>query len=934
MSTPIINPERLSEDINLLGNLLGKVIRRQAGVEIFRKEEDFRSLAKVRRTEEDKEVVGETTAAINHLVRQFSLDELEAVSRAFTNYFQLINIAEDQHRIRVLRQRTREEYPNPARESIRAAIATLWRTGVDEEEMRQILQNLHIEPVFTAHPTEAKRRTILSKLARLTDALQDLDRRQLLPEEERLLKEQMLAEVMSLWLTSQSRTQKPRVEDEVKTGLWHFETTIWDIVPQIYRTMQEALAEYYPRVEMPARFLTFGSWIGGDRDGNPNVTADVTAETIRLHRGLAITMHRRRARLLDRSLSLSNRLSAISPALEEELEREDKDGLSPHAHFLKQQYPGEPYRLRAAILRTDLDDANVDPVKSRLRGEETRPMARIRSGDDVRQPLHLLADSLRHGKADVIAQTEVQQVINQAEVFGLHVARLDMRQYSDYHDEALHTMFRALGLCDDYLELDTAARTALLTDLLAQPVPDLRPLKGLSSQSDELMRLFTVIGNAVKIYGREVIGPYIISMTTDVDDVLAVLLLGYWHGLCLNGESETTALAISPLFETRDDLVHAERVMTDLFAHPAYSRHLAQQGHEQNVMIGYSDSNKDAGYLTAQWELYEAQERLAACCRRHGVRLTLFHGRGGTIARGGGPANKAILAQPPGTVEGRIRITVQGEVINARFGTADIGRRHLEQLTHAVLIASSPSHKRKATPKPEWRGAMAELSDISYRAYRQFIYETPNVLHYWQEATPLNELSGMKIGSRPARRQSADVLAGLRAIPWGFSWMQSRHVLPGWYGVGIALAEFGTSEERIKLLQEMYAEWPFFRTVIDNTQVSLGKADMGIARQYAELVGDEAVREEVYGAIAAAFRQTEDWVIRVTGQKQVLDNDKTLQRSIRLRNPYVDPLNFMQIRLLRDLRALADKEGPEAEALQQALFLTINGIAAGLKNTG
>ena len=509
-----------------------------------------------------------------------------------------------------------------------------------------------------------------------------------------------------------------------------------------------------------------------------------------------------------------------------------------------------------------------------------------------------------------------------------------MRQYSDYHDEALHTMFRALGLCDDYLELDTAARTALLTELLAQPVPDLRPLKGLSSQSDELMRLFTVIGNAVKIYGREVIGPYIISMTTDVDDMLAVLLLGYWHGLCLNGESDTAALAISPLFETRDDLVHAERVMTDLFAHPAYSRHLAQQGNEQNVMIGYSDSNKDAGYLTAQWELYEAQERLADCCRRHGVRLTLFHGRGGTIARGGGPANKAILAQPPGTVEGRIRITVQGEVINARFGTADIGRRHLEQLTHAVLIASSPSHKRKATPKPEWRGAMAELSNISYHAYRQFIYETPNVLHYWQEATPLNELSGMKIGSRPARRQSADVLAGLRAIPWGFSWMQSRHVLPGWYGVGIALDAFGTSEERIKLLQEMYAEWPFFRTVIDNTQVSLGKADMGIARQYAELVGDEAVREEVYGAIAAAFRQTEDWVIRVTGQKQVLDNDKTLQRSIRLRNPYVDPLNFMQIRLLRDLRALADKEGPEAEALQQALFLTINGIAAGLKNTG
>lgn len=934
MSNDTSNAERLSEDINLLGNLLGKVIRRQAGVEVYRKEEDVRSLAKVRRTEDDAEVREETTAAITTLVNNISLAELEAVARAFTIYFQLINLAEDQHRVRILRLRTREAYPTPPRESIAAAIATLWRTGVEEDEIRQILENMRIEPVFTAHPTEAKRRTILSKLTRIAEGMRDLERRQLLPHEEQRLKQQMLAEITSLWLTNQSRTQKPRVEDEVKTGLWHFETTIWDIVPQVYRSMQAALAEYYPRVAMPARFLTFGSWIGGDRDGNPNVTADVTAETIRLHRGLAITMHRRTARQLDRSLSLSSKHTQISPALQAALDKEDREGLSPHAHFLKMQYPEEPYRLRAAILRTDLDDANVDPVKSRLRGEETRPMARIRTGQDVREPLHLIAESLQHGRADIIAQTDVQDALVQADVFGLHVARLDMRQYSDYHDQALQTMLRALGLCADYMALTTAERTTLLTDLLQAEIPDLRPLQGLSTQSDEIMRLFTTIGNAVQLYGAEVIGPYIISMTTDVDDMLAVLLFGRWHGLCLQPGSDIAALAVSPLFETREDLVNAPRVMTELFSNPAYRQHLARQANEQNIMIGYSDSNKDAGYLTAQWELYEAQERLAECCAAHGVKMTLFHGRGGTIARGGGPANKAILAQPPGTVEGRIRITVQGEVINARFGTADIGGRHLEQLIHAVLIASSPAHKQNTTPKPEWRTALAELSDISYRAYRQFIYETPQVLHYWQEATPLNELSGMKIGSRPARRPSADVLAGLRAIPWGFSWMQSRHVLPGWYGVGTALAQFGTSEERIRLLQEMYTDWPFFRTVIDNTQVSLGKADMGIARLYATLVRDEQVREEVYGMITAAFHQTEEWVIRVTGQKQVLDNDKTLQRSIRLRNPYVDPLNFMQVRLLRELRDLPDKEGPEAQALQDALFITINGIAAGLKNTG
>jgi phosphoenolpyruvate carboxylase len=317
------------------------------------------------------------------------------------------------------------------------------------------------------------------------------------------------------------------------------------------------------------------------------------------------------------------------------------------------------------------------------------------------------------------------------------------------------------------------------------------------------------------------------------------------------------------------------------------------------------------------------------------VKLTLFHGRGGTIARGGGPANRAILAQPPGSVEGRIRITVQGEVISARYGYQDIAYRHLEQLIHAVLISSSPSHKASATPKPEWREAMAELSQISYDAYRKFVYETPEVLQYWQAATPINELSGMKIGSRPARRKSGDIFASLRAIPWGFSWMQSRHVLPGWYGVGQALSDYAKrSESHLRLLQEMYNEWPFFRTAIDNAQVSLGKADMGIAKLYASLVKDEKIRDEVYGAILESFKETEDWIVHVSGQKQILDNDKTLQRSIKLRNPYVDPLNFLQVRLLREYRELDDPQSERAQELLQTLYLTINGIAAGLKNTG
>ncbi|MFQ5420957.1 MAG: phosphoenolpyruvate carboxylase, partial [Anaerolineae bacterium] len=412
-----------------------------------------------------------------------------------------------------------------------------------------------------------------------------------------------------------------------------------------------------------------------------------------------------------------------------------------------------------------------------------------------------------------------------------------------------------------------------------------------------------------------------------------VLLLAHWHGICHLPEDEHEGLAIAPLFETRQDLRLAPQVMAELFTHPAYGRHLARLDKAQTIMIGYSDSNKDAGYLAANWELYQAQEALAATCRQHGVRLTLFHGRGGTIARGGGPANRAILAQPPGSVDGRIRITEQGEVIEERYGHPAVARRHLEQVTHAVLLASVPAqYRRRAEPKAAWREMMGDLTAVSYRAYRALIYETPALGDYWQQATPIHEINQMRIGSRPAKRSGGGILTGLRAIPWGFSWMQSRHVLPGWYGVGAALADFGP--ERLPLLQEMYQDWPFFQVVIDNAQVALAKADMGIARLYAGLVADEAVRDAIFNQIEAAFRQTCDWILRVTGQHELLQNEPVLQRSVRRRNPYVDPLNIIQVELLRRLRALPDPTGAEAGPILQAIFLTINGIASGLKNTG
>ncbi|GAA4465233.1 phosphoenolpyruvate carboxylase [Novipirellula rosea] len=926
--------KRLSTDIHLLGDLLGKVIRRQAGVNAFELEERFRALSKVRRHDHDS--ADEVAIRIAEIVDELDLQQICEVARAFTLYFQLINVAEEHHRARVLRTRIKVESPKPIAESIRAAIAELADAGVDEMHMQNMLQGLHIEPVFTAHPTEAKRRTLISKLKRIEEGLRHLDEMNLLPADEARVKQGMLSEITGMWLTSQARQAKPTVTDEVKTGLYYFDQTIWDVVPKIYREMEEALAEHFPSVQLPKRFLTFGSWIGGDRDGNPNVTAFVTAETLRLHRGMALSRHGETAGALTRTLSLSEQLHTPAKGLLELLEQE-LAGNSGHVKFLAEQYPDEPYRLLAAALKADLNDANHDPVKSRLLEDDNSPMAELRTAADLLKPLESIDLSLRNGRTDTIADAQLKDALVQANVFGVNVARLDIRQFSDYHDAALAEIFAKLEISANYLELTPAERADLLTTQLASDIPEIGEPSDYSETTAELLQLFRVIARAVELYGPEMIGPYIISMSKDVDDVLAVLLLAKWYGLCQRSDGNPQALpAIAPLFETRDDLKNAPEVMTKLFAHPAYREHLAAQGMEQNVMIGYSDSNKDAGFLTATWELYQAQDRLTKCCREHGVALTIFHGRGGTIARGGGPANRAILAQPPGSVEGRIRITEQGEVINDYYFHPEIAARHLEQLVSAVLVASTPAHKRKATPKKAWLDAMEQLSATAFRSYREFIYETPSLLQYWQEATPINELSSMRIGSRPARRKGNDVLAGLRAIPWGFSWMQSRHNLPAWYGVGQAIAAFVGSgdeaEKNLALLQEMHRHWPFFRAMTDNLQVALGKADMGIARRYADLVSDATVREEIYESIKTAYSLTEHWVLRVAGQRAVLENQSTLQRSIRLRNPYVDPLNFLQVRLLKQMRQQSG--GSEDPELQQAFYITINGIAAGLKNTG
>ena len=919
--------ERLSEDIHLLGDILGRVIRRQAGIEIYDLEERIRALTKARRIEADPAV----DRRLTQVVDQLGPAEAELVARSFTTYFELVNLAEEQHRVRVLRERERDADPQPLPESVAGAVATLARAGVDEVEMRRLLERLTIDLVFTAHPTQAKRRTVLAKLRRIAAALTELDVRDLLPAERAALVERLRAEVALLWVTDRSRTTRPTVTDEVRTGLFYFDNTLWDVLPAVYDDMATALAQHYPGLQPPDRFLTFASWIGGDRDGNPNVTSDVTIETLRLHRGLALEKHRVNTRRLDRSLSISDDLAPVSDEMAAAVRAYGE--LNAHLAYLRERYPNETYRLHAAQLGADLAEASAGDMVGRLRGQPA-PALRMRRMENLLQPLELMDRSLRAGGMADITHVGLDRSLTQARVFGLHAARLDLRQYSEYNTAVLDELLGRLGWCVGFGALDGPGRAAVLTDALARPVPDLSAFDHLSPEARETLDLFAVIKRAVDYYGPELFGPYIVSMTHGPEDILAPLLLARWHGLSPD-EDGTEGLTFVPLFETRDDLRAAPDIMAALFEHPGYAPHLARVGRRQTIMIGYSDSNKDAGYLAANWELYQAQEALATACHALDVTMTLFHGRGGTIARGGGPANRAILAQPPGSVGGRIRITEQGEVISDRYSHPAVAERHLEQVVHAVLIASAPEHYRlQVHPLPAWTAAMDELAALSYRAYRQLIYETPELLVYWGHATPMDEISQMRIGSRPSRRAAAATFTSLRAIPWGFSWMQCRHVLPGWFGVGAALDAFGRDLGATARLQQMYREWPFFRNLLDNSQVSMAQADMGIARLYADLVPDERVRTLIYGQVAGAFEATRAAVLNVTDHRQLLDHDPVLQRAVRRRNPYIDPLNFIQVSLLRRLRALPDADSAEAEHIRNTIFLTINGIASGLKNTG
>jgi phosphoenolpyruvate carboxylase len=898
----------LSQTIHMLGDLLGQVISELESPQVFEIEERIRQLAKARRAGDRS-----AAAALQQEVSSLDAERGRAVAACFAAYFDLVNIAEENERVKLLHRREDENYPQPIGESIGEALASLKERGVGRDQVSALLEKLSIELVLTAHPTEARRRTVLSKLQRIAQLLRLIDQGPLSRREKDAAVNNLHAEISALWLTDRARAAKLSVTDEVRTGLYFVDSFFWDAVPAIYDELERALARHYPGLHARRAWLKLASWIGGDRDGNPNVTAEVSAETLRMHRGLAVENHRRSFKELARYLSVSSNRVPPPAALVEWIEK--RRPFPPHVAYIEERYAAEPYRLVLSLLAYDLAEASRDDMQRHLLGRHPH-RARL-DAKELEGLMQVIASALPPS----LLQDELQSVRRKLQVFGLHAARLDLREDSSRFNAALGEILRALRIEPDFENLPREKRSELLIRLSNGPAPDLSSQPGVTAATAETWALFRLIGRTYEIFGGDLLGPIVISMTRDAADVLAVLLLAKWAGC-------TYIPQITPLFESIEDLRDASAVLEALFASDLYRRHLRSHADEQMVMIGYSDSNKDGGYLMANWALYRAQEQITRAAQEHGVRLTLFHGRGGTIARGGGPANSAIRAQPPGSIDGRFRLTEQGEIIALRYSNPDLARRHLEQLTSAVLMASAAV---KADPVPErWRLAMESMSAAAQREYRRLVYETPGFIEFWEKATPLEEIKRLQIGSRPAWRAKPGAVDQIRAIPWVFSWMQSRFNLPGWYSLGTGLAAL---DDR-SLLQEMYSGWAFFRTLLNNTEMSLLKADMDISMLYVDLVPDRRLALGIFSAIRAEFDRTREAVLSISGHAALLELEPVTRQAVQLRNPYVDPLNYIQVETLRRLRALPDPEGPRAESLREVMALTINGIAAGLRNTG
>ncbi len=913
---------RLRADVSYLGRLLGQALVEQQGEELLAVEEEARAMAKALRVPGiDDAEADRLDAELAALAERVEGPTMVGVIRAFSVYFQLVNMAEQHHRVRLrrLRDHDREREGRPQAESLEAVIGGLAARGVPADRLASVLARLEVEPVMTAHPTEISRRSILEKHLQIAVCLDRLDNSSLAPRDHRAVADELLEIITIIWQSSEMRTARPRVIDEVRRTLFYFEEVLFEATAEVYDELERLLAEHYPGVAAPPRFLHFGSWVGGDQDGNPNCTPEVLHEALTLHRDLVARLLRDRVRALAASLGISRRMVGVSADLDASIV-DDERTMPRTATEIGDRNLDDPYRRKLSFVWERLDP----------HGE--RPYAHQR---ELAADLEVMRQSLVGHRAERVARRSLDRLSDQAEAFGLHLARLDVRQHSSRLHDAVG---QHLGN-GEYAAMTEHDRAHLLAGLIsASHSPEFG--SEVSSEAGEVARTFRELRRAVDEHGPDAAGKVIVSFSRHASDLLAAQLLARESGLVrFDGDRAESAVDLIPLFESIDDLRMAATTLGDLFATPAYMANVEARDGAQMVMVGYSDSNKDGGYLASNWELALAQDRLADVCRLNGVRLTLFHGRGGTSSRGGGSTWAAIKGGPAGTLDGRVRITEQGEQISFKFGLPEIAVRNLDSLVAAVIerTVEEDEHSGFSGRKRLWDEAMGTLAEVSLTSYRALVFDDPDFVRYFLEASPIAEFDLLNIGSRPAKRPNADhadvSVEGLRAIPWVFAWMQNRHLLPSWYGVGSAVQAFlGRYRGGAQILREMYQEWPWWQAVVDNCHMTLAKADMRIARRYAALVTDETLRHRIFGLIETEYAASCDAILAIVGCDELLDDKPYLKRSIQLRNPYIDPLHYIQVRLLRELR---QAESPDARgALEHPLLLTVAGIAAGMRNTG
>lgn len=915
--TPREATEPLREDIRLLGGMLGQIVREQAGEDVFALVEKARVESfRVRRSEIDR-------AELAAMFSRIGTDDAIQVIRAFSHFALLANLAEDLHRERRRAIHVRAGEP-PQDSSLAATYAKLDVAQLDSDTVAAALAGAVVSPVITAHPTETRRRTVFEVQTRITELMRVRERTALDPAEAADLDVQLRRQILTLWQTALIRLSRLRIQDEIEVGLRYYEASLFEVIPRINAEVRRALRARWPGAELLSEpILRPGSWIGGDRDGNPFVTADVVHRATRRAAQTAIEHHLAELERLERELSMSARLVRVTPDLDLLAAQSGDDSGFRADEPYRRAVRGIRSRLTTTALRI-LDEPPLHGLPTGLPAYESTPQ--------LLADLDTIDRSLRASGDGTVADDRLAHLRDAVEVFGFHLCGLDLRQNSEVHERVIAELLAWSGVHPDYLALPEEQRITLLATELASRRPLTAPDAEFGAETSKELAIIRAAADAVHGLGAAAVPNYVISMCTSVSDMLEVAVLLKEAGLLDPGAEGGPAcpVGIVPLFETIEDLRRGAATLTATLAVPVYRSLVTMRGNNQEVMLGYSDSNKDGGYLAANWALYRAELDLVQAASDTGIRLRLFHGRGGTVGRGGGPSYDAILAQPPGAVAGSLRLTEQGEVIAAKYAEPRLAHRNLETLIAATLESTLLDVEGLGDQAEPAYAILDELAELARATYRELVHETPGFVEYFQTSTPVAEIGALNIGSRPASRKPTTSISDLRAIPWVLSWSQSRVMLPGWYGTGSAFEQWvAGDEERLATLTSLYRTWPFFRTVLSNMAMVMSKSDMGLAARYAELVPDPELRHRVFDKIAGEHARTVAMYKAITGHHDLFADNPALERSVHNRFPYLEPLNHLQVELLRRFRS-----GEDTDRVRRGIQLTMNGLATALRNSG